>query len=174
VVGGNNVTLPVGIGVTLPMTYSDGIASYTWTPARDLSCTDCATPVANPKFTTTYSVRVADTYGCTATAGVTVNVVCNKENYFVPNTFSPNGDGQNDVFMPRGRSIDRVSRMQIFNRWGEMVFERRNFAVNDKSAGWDGTHKGKPAVADVYVYVIEFVCDNASVIPFRGNVTLLR
>ncbi|WP_276485395.1 PKD domain-containing protein [Paraflavitalea pollutisoli] len=174
VAGGNNVTLPVGIGVTLPVTYSDGIATYAWTPARDLSCTNCATPVANPKFTTTYSVRVEDTFGCTATAGVTVTVVCNKENYFVPNTFSPNGDGNNDVFMPRGRSIDRVNRMQIFNRWGELVFEKRNFAVNDKSAGWDGTFKGKPAQADVYVYVIEFVCDNASVIPFRGNVTLLR
>jgi gliding motility-associated-like protein len=76
--------------------------------------------------------------------------------------------------MPRGKSINRVNRMQIFNRWGEVVYEKRNFMVNDASAGWDGTYKGKPAMPDVYIYLIEFVCENASIIPFRGNVTLIR
>jgi gliding motility-associated-like protein len=115
-----------------------------------------------------------DIYGCAASQDITITVICNSQNYFVPNTFSPNGDGQNDVFMPRGRSIDRVSRMQIFNRWGEIVYEKKNFMVNDASAGWNGMYKGKPAMTDVYIYVIEFVCDNASIVPYKGNVTLLR
>ncbi|MDF2187530.1 PKD domain-containing protein [Paraflavitalea sp. CAU 1676] len=169
-----SLTIPVGSEAPLPVSYSSNAATYSWTPVRNLSCTDCPTPVANPKSTTTYTVRAADVYGCAVSQDITVTVICNKENYFVPNTFSPNNDGQNDVFMPRGRSIDRVNRMQIFNRWGELVFEKRNFMVNDASAGWNGTFKGKPAAADVYVYVIEFVCDNSAIVPFRGNVTLLR
>ncbi len=169
-----NVTLPVGTGVTLPVTYSPNVVGYTWTPANGLSCTDCPTPVANPKSTTQYTVRAEDIYGCSATQNVTVTVVCNEKNYFVPNTFSPNNDGKNDVFMPRGSSIARVNRMQVFNRWGEIVFEKRNFMTNDASAGWNGTYKGKPANADVYIYVIEFVCENSAVVPFRGNVTLIR
>ncbi|AXY77553.1 PKD domain-containing protein [Paraflavitalea soli] len=167
-------TVVVGTGIPMPVTYSANVATYAWTPARNLSCTDCAIPFADPRFTTTYNVRVEDIYGCPATQDITITVICNSSNYFVPNTFSPNGDGHNDVFMPRGRNIDRVNRMQVFNRWGEMVFEKKNFMVNDASAGWNGTYKGKPAAADVYVYVVEFVCDNASVVPFRGNVTLLR
>ncbi len=169
-----STTLPVGTGVNIPVTYSPNVVSYTWTPSSGLSCTDCPTPFANPKFTTQYQVRAEDIYGCSATQSVTITVICNSTNYFVPNTFTPNGDGINDVFMPRGRNIDRVNRMQIFSRWGELVYEKRNFMANDASAGWDGTYKGKPAGSDVYVYIIEFVCDNASVVPYRGNVTLLR
>jgi gliding motility-associated-like protein len=169
-----STTIVVGTGVPMPVSYSPNIATYTWTPDKNLSCTDCPTPYVNPKFTTTYNVRVQDIYGCAINQDITITVICNSQNYFVPNTFSPNGDGQNDVFLPRGRNIDRVNRMQVFNRWGELMYEKRNFMVNDVSAGWNGTYKGKPATADVYIYVIEFVCENASVVPYRGNVTLLR
>jgi gliding motility-associated-like protein len=64
--------------------------------------------------------------------------------------------------------------MRVFNRWGEMVFERTNFLANDASLGWDGTMKGKPANMDTYVYIVEFVCDNSVIIPVKGNVTLIR
>ena len=64
--------------------------------------------------------------------------------------------------------------MRIFNRWGELIFEKRNFPVNAPAAGWDGNFKGKSAPVDAYVYIIEFVCDNGSIIPFKGNVTLIR
>lgn len=170
----NNTPLVVGTGTNMPVTYSPEVATYVWTPPTNLSCTDCAVPFANPKFTTKYNVKVTDIYGCSANQDITITVVCNGKNYFVPNTFSPNGDGVNDVFMPRGSSISRVSRMQIFNRWGEIVFEKKDFMVNDATAGWNGTYKGKPANADVYIYVVEFVCENASIVPFRGNVTLVR
>jgi len=167
-------TIPLGSGANIPVTYSDNVVSYAWTPPSGLSCTDCAVPFANPKLTTKYNVKVQDIYGCEANQDVTITVVCNGKNYFVPNTFSPNGDGVNDVFMPRGSSISRVSRMQVFNRWGEIVYEKRDFMVNDASAGWNGTYKGKPANSDVYIYVIEFICENASIVPYRGNVTLIR
>jgi gliding motility-associated-like protein len=172
----DNPVIPVSTGITLPVTYGPEVISYNWTPAKNLSCTDCPTPYANPKFTTTYTVQVADQYGCTNKSDVTVTVVCNGLNYFVPNTFSPNGDGVNDVFAPRGVGLARVNSMRIFNRWGEMVFERMNFLANDRTptGGWDGTYKGKPASADVYVYIIEFVCENAAIVPVKGNVALVR
>lgn len=172
----NEPILPIGTGATLPATYGPNIAKYTWTPATNLSCTDCPNPFANPKKTITYQVEIEDIYGCTNTGEVTVTVVCNNQNYFMPNTFSPNNDGQNDVFTPRGTGMARIGSLKIFNRWGELVFERRNFMANDRSpsGGWDGTVKGKPAPADVYVYMVEFICENAIIIPVKGNVTLIR
>jgi gliding motility-associated-like protein len=168
--------IPVTTGINLPVTYGPEVVSYNWTPARNLSCTDCPTPFANPKLTTTYNVNVADQYGCTNTANVTVTTVCNGLNYFLPNTFSPNGDGVNDIFAPRGVGLTRVNSMRIFNRWGEMVFEKMNFMANDRtpSGGWDGNYKGKPASADVYVFIIEFVCENAAIVPVKGNIALVR
>ena len=172
----DNPVIPVSTGIILPVTYGPEVVKYTWTPAKNLSCTDCPTPYANPRSTTTYTVKVTDQYGCTNTSNVTVTVVCNGLNYFIPNTFSPNGDGVNDVFAPRGVGLARVNSMRIFNRWGEMVFERMNFMANDRTptGGWDGTYKGKPASADVYVYIIEFVCENSVIVPVKGNVALVR
>lgn len=166
--------IPVGSSISLPVSYTGNIVSYNWIPATNLSCDDCANPVANPKFTTRYMVQVTDNNGCMNTRGITVNVQCNDKNYFVPNTFSPNNDGRNDRFYPRGSNITRISSMKIFNRWGEQLFERRNFSANDPAAGWDGTIKGKPANPDVYIYVVEFICENAAIVPFRGNVMLVR
>ncbi len=170
----NNPVIPVGTGVTLPVTYGPNIATYNWTPALNLSCTDCPTPFANPKSTTKYTVTVNDIYGCTISNEVTVTVVCNENNYFIPNTFSPNNDGSNDRFYPRGNGVARIQSMRIFNRWGEIVFERRNFVANDPNLGWDGTYKGKKGEMDTYIYIVEFVCDNSVIIPFKGNVTLIR
>jgi gliding motility-associated-like protein len=173
---GAGPVIPVGTGINLPVTYGPEVVSYNWKPIKNLSCTDCPTPFANPKNTTTYTVKVTDQYGCMNSGDVTVTVVCNGLNYFVPNTFSPNGDGVNDVFAPRGTGLARVNSMRIFNRWGEMVFERMNFMANDRTptGGWDGTFKGKPASADVYVYIIEFVCENNAIVPVKGNVALVR
>ena len=171
-----NPVIPVSTGVTLPVTYGPDIISYTWKPIKNLSCIDCPNPYANPKFTTTYNIQVQDKYGCTNNKDITVTVVCNGLNYFIPNTFSPNGDGVNDVFAPRGIGLTRVNSMRIFNRWGELVYEKMNFMANDRTptGGWDGTYKGKPASPDVYVYIIEFVCENAAIVPVKGNVALVR
>ena len=170
----SNPTIPVGTGIIVPLTYGPNIASYNWTPPTNLSCTDCPTPYATPKSTTTYKVTVTDIYGCTNSNDVTIIVVCNDKNYFIPNTFSPNNDGNNDRFYPRGSGIARIQSMRIFNRWGELVFERKNFIANDASMGWDGTFKGKKAEMDTYIYTIELVCENSVIFPYKGNITLIR
>ncbi|HMZ46899.1 MAG TPA: gliding motility-associated C-terminal domain-containing protein [Chitinophagaceae bacterium] len=105
---------------------------------------------------------------------VKVTVVCNGGNIFVPNTFSPNGDGMNDVFYPRGKGVYTIKSFRIFNRWGEMVFEKTNFQANDASAGWDGMYKGVKQPTDAYVYSIEIMCDNSISVPAKGSITILR
>ena len=168
------VTTPVGVPITLPINYSSGITNYLWTPGTDLTCTDCPQPTAGPRFTTTYKVEVTDSNNCRASSSIIVRTVCNEQNYFIPNTFSPNGDGQNDVFYPRGTQLNRIQSMRVFNRWGELVFEKKNFNANAKYEGWDGRVKGVPGQMDTYVYIIEVICENAQVIALKGNVTLIR
>lgn len=174
VISVQNVVIPVGSSIVMPVSYSNGVSSYTWTPPDGLNCTDCPTPLAKPKITTTYHVQVTDDNTCSNAADITVEVVCREENYFVPNTFSPNGDGMNDVFYPRGRGLARVQAMKIYNRWGQLVFEKRDFSANDPANGWNGKLGGQHLPPDVYVYMIEFVCENAQIVPMTGNVTLIR
>jgi gliding motility-associated-like protein len=164
----------VGSGITIPLTYSSNVTAYNWTPGTNLSCTNCPNPYANPKFTTTYNVAVTDSNGCVSSRNVTLISLCNDKNFFIPNTFSPNADGVNDNFFPRGTGIFRLEGMRIFNRWGELVFEKKNFQANQENEGWNGLYKGKPAEVDTYVYFVDIVCENGVVITYKGNVTLIR
>ena len=162
-----------GFPVTIPATYTPGVVSYTWSPASTLSCADCPTPVATPKFDTKYNLAIVDSNGCKNVAEVQVRVFCENANVFIPNTFSPNGDGSNDVFYVRGKGLERVKSLRIFNRWGQVVFEKRDFAVNDPSVGWDGTFKGTRPQSDVYIYQVEVFCENSQVIRYEGNIALI-
>lgn len=168
------IIIPVGSSVVMPMTYSNNIETWAWQPPTSLSCIDCALPVANPRFTTTYNIAVIDSNKCQASSSIIIRVICVDKNYFIPNTFSPNSDGQNDVFFPRGNGVDRIQSMRIFNRWGELIFDKKNFPANSASEGWNGTIRGIPAQSDAYVYIIEVICDNGQIIPLKGNVTLIR
>ncbi|MFL5787765.1 MAG: PKD domain-containing protein [Flavisolibacter sp.] len=168
------LTVQAGFPVTIPATYSANVISYLWMPETGLSCTTCAQPVAGPKFNTKYTVSFIDSNGCRNSAQIQVIVICKNANVFVPNTFSPNGDGMNDVFYVRGRGLDRVKSLRIFNRWGQVVFEQTNFPVNDATYGWNGTFKGNKPIPDVYVYQLEVFCENSQVIHFEGNVALIQ
>jgi gliding motility-associated-like protein len=167
-------TIQAGFPVPITGEYSSGVQSWTWRPTNGLSCTNCPNPVASPKFNTKYVVQFVDSNGCMNTNLVQVVVLCKNANVFIPNTFSPNGDGSNDIFYVRGRGLDRVKSLRIFNRWGEVVFEKRDFAVNDASVGWDGRYKGIKPKSDVYVYQVEVFCENGDVIRFDGNVALIQ
>ncbi|HEX9511961.1 MAG TPA: PKD domain-containing protein, partial [Puia sp.] len=172
--GPSEITTPVGFPVTIPFTYSSNAATWSWIPAGNLSCTNCSNPAASPTFNTLYFVTVTDINSCVSTDSILVKTICNSENYFIPNTFSPNNDGVNDVFYPRGSNLYNIQSMRIFNRWGQMVFDRRNFPANTASQGWDGTFNGHPAPSDAYVYIIEVICNNAQVVVLKGDITLIR
>jgi gliding motility-associated-like protein len=87
---------------------------------------------------------------------------------FVPNVFSPNGDGKNDQLKVFGNYIARLE-MRIFNQYGEQVVY-----LNNQSQGWDGTHRGKPQPVGVYVYVLKAVLTDGTEINKKGSITLIR
>jgi len=170
----NPITIISGGSAQINMNYTGPIVSYNWLPTQHLDCTDCPQPTANPPRTTDYTVLIQDRYGCKNSSNVTVRVVCGDQNFFIPNTFSPNGDGVNDIFYLRGSGLFRINSLMIFNRWGEIVFEKKNLSINDPLGGWDGTYKGKKAKPDVYIYQIEIVCNNGETIKYAGNVALIQ
>jgi gliding motility-associated-like protein len=172
---GPDQTIEVGsAGVHLHAIGSPDVTSWKWSPSPGLSCIDCPDPNAAPKQTTDYTVEVRNEGQCPAKDYLTIYVVCNRGNLYIPNTFSPNGDGMNDRFYPRGKGVFMIKSLRVFNRWGELVFERLNFNPNDASAGWDGTYKGRQLSPDVFVYVCEIVCDNNQLLSYKGDVTLLQ
>lgn len=174
VAAGKDQQITVGSSVKFSPDFSTDVTTVKWTPDKWLDCSTCAQPVASPKQTTKYTIEVANEGGCISRDDITLFVVCVEGNLFMPNTFSPNSDGTNDVFYPRGKGIHGIKMFRVFNRWGEVVFEQGNIQANDSSKGWNGTYKGKMASQDVYVYTIDIVCENNQVYSFKGNIALIR
>lgn len=144
---------------------------YSWTPAESLETPNSASTKASPEQTTTYILTVSDQYGCTFTDTITIfvkEVSCGPPYIFVPNAFTPNGDGNNDVLYVRTQFADEVY-FAVYHRWGEKVFETTN-----KDIGWDGKINGKQADAGVYVYRLRVRCFTKEVYEESGNVTLIR
>lgn len=174
ITAGDNITVQVGNSVKLKTKSSGDITKWKWFPGQWLSCANCAEPVSAPKDNITYNVTASNDGNCTSTDKVTLNLICNNANVFVPNTFSPNGDGVNDVFYPRGSGLYNIRSFKIFNRWGQMVFNKEGFSANNPADGWNGTLNGVALQTDVYVYLLEVVCANNIVFPFKGNISLIR
>lgn len=170
----STLTMQAGFPIQIPAIFTRNVTNYLWSPSSTLNCSDCPQPIAAPKFNTNYTVSFVDSNGCRNTGQIQVIVICKNANVFVPNTFSPNGDGSNDVFYVRGKGLDRVKSLRIFNRWGEVVFEAQQFPVNDPGFGWNGKYKGNKPVPDVYVYQVEVFCDNSQIIRFEGNIALIQ
>jgi len=154
--------------------YSNSFVSFLWSYESSLSCTSCSAPIATPRATTRYTVTAISDKGCRNSDTVTVFIFCYADQVYVPNTFTPNNDGQNDVFYPRGVGMKSITSFRIYNRWGEVVFERRNFMLNDISAGWDGTYKGATLPPDIFIYSIDGICDSGDPLSWKGDITLIR
>jgi len=150
------------------------IQSYLWANAVTLSCSTCANPVASMSVATTYTVTASTNWGCKASDTVRIHILCDKSQLFIPNSFTPNHDGQNDKFYPRGVGIRIIKSFRIYNRWGQLLFERTNIALNDESNAWDGSYMGDIPHPDVYVYVIDAVCETGAPINVKGDVTIIR
>lgn len=150
------------------------VSTYLWIPATDLSCSNCPNPTTTPQVTTTYALVGYSDYGCVDTDSVTIIIFCDQSQLFIPNSFTPNHDGQNDIFYPHGSGISKIKSFRIYNRWGQMVYEKTNIGVNDKSQGWDGTFKGEELGSDTFVYTLEAVCDNGETVFWKGDITLIK
>ncbi|MEO8771567.1 MAG: PKD domain-containing protein [Ferruginibacter sp.] len=171
---GGNQTMINGAPITFNPTIQNGpIVQYSWTPAAELSCSDCPSPSTTIHNNTAYTLTVVNSFGCSAVDSIFVTAFCEKAEVFVPNAFTPDGDGLNDVLVIRGSGV-HVKSFRVFNRWGVLIFEKQNFSPNDIKYGWDGKVRGVAATPDVYVYTAEVVCDNGSVYTYKGNTTILK
>jgi gliding motility-associated-like protein len=152
------------------------IVLYAWSPENWTDCVvDCNPLVVQPRRNGYFVLRATSGEGCVASDSVFVEI---KEvrNVFVPTAFTPNGDGLNDGFtiwadVPSAQQIDQL---QIFDRWGGILFQKQNFQLNDPSQGWDGTRNGKAVPEGVYPYVAWIRFLDSKVFVKSGSVTVLR
>ncbi len=151
---------------------SGDVASYVWSPASGLSDPSIQTPIANPSKTTTYILTVTSKEGCKATADIIVKVTARIS---LPNAFTPNGDGKNDIFyILGGLEGTTVEDFSIFNRWGEKVFHVNNALPGDPGFGWNGNYRGSPEPAGAYVYIITIKLADHTTQIYKGTVVLIR
>lgn len=149
---------------TLPNT------GYSWQPSTGLSNATEAMPIANPTQTTTYTLTINYTGpNCTGKLTDTVTVHVNPcPNVYIANVFSPNNDGNNDVLKIEGNAIATLY-FAVYNRWGNLVFE-----THSQNQTWDGTQKGTPCEAGVYVYYLKGKYTDGKAIEQKGTITLVR
>jgi gliding motility-associated-like protein len=170
---GKDITTLPGNPVQLNATATADVTKWLWAAAAGLNAVNIANPVATVSNNQTYTVTVTNNLGCRAVDSVAITLLCGKEYYYLANTFTPDGNGVNDWFYPQSKSFVNVKTMRIFNRWGQLVFEKKDVPVNVPTAGWDGKMNGQPLSPDVYVYIIEVLCGN-QVVPLKGNIMIAK
>ncbi|MBL4657424.1 MAG: gliding motility-associated C-terminal domain-containing protein [Flavobacteriales bacterium] len=159
----NDTNICLGSSIVLNASGGD---TYVWSPSAGLSNPFVSNPLASPLGTTIYTVNV-ESDGCFGSDTVIIEVdpECS---VFVPDIFSPNGDGNNDVVYVQGKGIKEI-HFAVFDRWGKKIFE-----TTDISEGWDGTFKGKKLNSAVFVYYLEAVFISGKEIADKGDITLIR
>ncbi len=165
---GGNKTICKGESVQIGMPRYDEYL-YEWHRMDGTLVDTTSYLTVSPTATTSYVLSVKDFKFDVTTDTVTVVVddaMCTQ--IYIPNIFSPNGDGQNDVFRLLGEQIASV-HLQVYNRWGNMVFES-----NDMSYAWDGMYQGKACEVGVYAWMAEIVMKNGTNLFRKGNVSLVR
>ncbi len=164
----------LGDSIKLHVDANQLLNSYLWSPAEALSCADCASPIASPVQSGSYEVTVSTIDGCTATGEVFIEVN-NRKKVFIPNAFSPNGDGLNDEFMPfTDGSVRSIKSFQIFDRQGNNVFSEFNLIPNEPGYGWNGEFRGKEMQPGVFVWLAQVEFVDGSVLTYKGDVVLIK
>ena len=171
---GDDQFLLLGEEYVIPTQVNLPVGEVIWTPAAGLSCNDCLNPIATPGETTTYQVTIIDTKGCVDSSSVTI-AIDNTRRIFIPNAFSPDNDGYNDFFtINSGIDVASILSFEIYNRWGAVVFSKKNFLPNDNSFGWDGFLNGKKVDSGVYIYHAEILFKDGLTERFVGDVTVVE
>ncbi len=142
-----------------------GTPPFTWSPGFGLSCTDCTSPSVTVDSNTMYYVNVADSDGCVAIDSVIIDVI---PTFYVPDAFTPNNDGLNDVFRPKFRGYISLEAY-IFDRWGQLIYK-----WNTLDGGWDGRVNGNKVQEDTYVYLIKATSYLKKPYQIIGTVTVIR
>lgn len=169
----NNFDTIVAMGddVILPIYLDAGLYTFTWTPETGLSCLDCFPPtVVNPLTDIVYHLEITDKPNGCFTKFADFDIKVHPETFIkVPTTFTPNGDGVNDIIYAKGWGVKELIEFKIFNRWGELIF-----VSNDMEIGWDGYYKGVLQNNDIYVYKIQALTWRDEVQALEGHINLMR
>jgi len=145
-----------------------------WSPPQYVGCPTCPETMASPPLTQYITVYLENDQGCTGTDSVLIQVFIPKRAY-IPNVFSPNGDGVNDFFTIFTNEFgEMIESMIVVNRGGVTVFGGNELNLSDPGDAWDGTFEGKLLNPGVFTYLIYIRYEDQQVIPFSGTVTLIR
>lgn len=164
-----DTAIVIGDSINLPLTLDPTLYNFEWNPEEGLSCLDCAPPVVQPLEDIVYDLIVTDVLGCFET-GVTYTITIYPETFIkMPTTFTPNGDGPNDIVYVEGWGIKDLLEFQIYNRWGQLIFE-----TSDLEEGWDGYYNGILQNNDVYVYKVRALTWRDEEQTLEGYINLMR
>lgn len=159
----------IGDSVRLAAVDNNGLFSYEWSPARFFNQTNNFAPVVNAYLMSNEEITltVSTPYGCVASKSKLLDAqqCCVVS---LPNVFTPNGDGKNDIFRPITTGTHSIKLFMVVNRWGQKVFE-----TLDENIGWDGTYNGADQNMDTYYYILQYKC-NGKTQEMKGEVILLR
>lgn len=172
---GPDWNIQLGEPVQIDATTNDVIVSSTWVPEVPDCAGDCLDFEIFPTESSFYYLSAISDDDCLAVDSVFINVEKIRK-VFIPNVFTPNFDGFNDYFAPIviAPNVQSVQNFQVFNRWGAVVYEGKNFIPDPFTGGWDGTFKGKPAEVGVYVYLADVLFLDGEVVQYSGDVMLVR
>jgi gliding motility-associated-like protein len=159
----------INLGQSVDLAVMPGVAgtTYFWDPPTGLSCLFCQNPTATPTESMWYFVTVTNANGCSLIDSTFIDVDPSSSIY-VPNIFSPNKDGNNDIYLVQGKGI-QVFDLSIYNRWGQKVFES-----DDIEKGWDGTKEGTILNQGVFVYDLKVLFYTGKTFEQTGNITIVR
>lgn len=166
----SDVVVEEGNSTNLNVTMSPYISGvlYSWTPPSTVNCTDCPSPVATPTGDTWYTVKLTTPQGCNMTDSIFIKYKIKCGEIYIPNVFSPNQDGFNDIFKVHSRCMNGV-QLTIYDRWGAKIFY-----TDDVTHWWDGTRDGSPMNTGVYVYRAVVTLIDGTKEELKGNVSLVR
>ncbi len=163
-----DTTVMAGTQVQLTASVKGDIASFSWTPENAFISSQTLSPLTIPvEFATKYKLAVVATNGCIANKESIIKV---SVKLYMPNSFSPNRDGKNDLFrIPPGTTSINLMELSIYNRWGTKIF-----TTSDITKGWDGNYKGGLAETGSYIYIIKATDYQNRNIHLKGSVLLIR
>lgn len=158
------------------LNFNKPISVYEWNLIPpDPDCPNCNTFSYIPLNSSNFILQATDEFGCTATDSILIQVD-KTFNVYIPNSFSPNGDNNNDQFTVFAKNglVESVESIQIFDRWGNQVFANENIMANDPNSGWDGTFNGNDPEPGAYAYKVGLRLIDQTVFQLSGIVTLIE
>ena len=167
--GDQTITLGESADLEASGNWGDGLVS--WLGPDGTICDNCERITVSPEQTSIYTAFAENEWGCTDADSVEIKVrrSCINDDVFVPNAFSPNGDGVNETFYVKAFRDIELKFLRIYDRWGALMFEGRTLEEH-----WDGTYKGQVLNPGVYMFYFQFVCPDGDEHQLMGNVTLLK